>query len=1055
MADDEGTRRWQRLQRAPTASDAIQHLRMSIIEIREDPSDQEARRRLRAIAAEQGLWDQLALLLADEARAQAHAPPVAAAFYEELADAYESLDQPLEAITAMEALVAIAPAVIAHHDRIAWLYRHAGAWSKAADAFEQVGARAADRRGDAALLAAAQLNRDHGRLDHAVALYRTIVGRRPVDTAAWRALDDVLSELGRWREVAEVRGERAARASSGFEKAALLRSQARALEQAGDLPGAASAVARASDHAPDVISGLVDHADVLARGGKGREAVGILRARIVEALDRDASSEDVAALRLRLAQVLEDSCDDRPAAIAVLDELLVASPAHLPALERITALAAADPDPRVHAAALLRYAAAITDAGERAAYVAAAGRRLLAAGDHRAAAQALEEAAALVPEDEPLRRELGDLRTSAIVDAATAEARAGDRAGAERRLRAILGAQRHHVEANLALADLLVTTERVDVAAEHLRETLATMPEDQPTASTARLVHRFAQVTAALGDADESHQLLHEAHRLDRGALAVTLALGESCFQRKLWRQAALHLAAAAEHPDASRHAAAVAAGLVHAALAEARALRPANAARHLEAAVRVDPSCAPAWHALAELASERGELVRAAECLEHEAIATSDPKDRLRLFDALGDMALDVLADPARAERCWLQVADAGHAHVLDKLLVVQRRRGAGVERADTCERLARLAADPGARKLHLLEAAEALLSGGAIGRAVALADDAMAAFPRDPDVVVCAVTIAHVAGDPKRAATWARRLMHAEDARAGLELACAIGAPLSDDDARVLEAQAPRRMASNEAYAASLDDDDRRDLVDDAADRPLRDVLALLGEVLSLVCPTASAALASAGVPDAVRVTASTEVVAAAMYPQVARALGGPPTLLYTAPSAAADLTLLFASPPVVIFGPGLAAVEPDVALRFALGRIVELSRPHRVFTAMPEEAFARLVAGLRHGFGPPGGRAASGEVDAEAERLRDRLPVALRQRMTERLAPIAPGALDPRAYVAASRRAADRAGLLACGDVAVAIELAGGARMASHLVHLAASRRYLAVRKKLRAR
>ena len=60
-----------------------------------------------------------------------------------------------------------------------------------------------------------------------------------------------------------------------------------------------------------------------------------------------------------------------------------------------------------------------------------------------------------------------------------------------------------------------------------------------------------------------------------------------------------------------------------------------------------------------------------------------------------------------------------------------------------------------------------------------------------------------------------------------------------------------------------------------------------------------------------------------------------------------------------------------------------------------------------------------------------------------------------LDPRAYVAASQRAADRAGLLACGDVMVAIQLAGGPRAASHLVHLAASRRYLTVRKKLRAR
>jgi hypothetical protein len=84
-----------------------------------------------------------------------------------------------------------------------------------------------------------------------------------------------------------------------------------------------------------------------------------------------------------------------------------------------------------------------------------------------------------------------------------------------------------------------------------------------------------------------------------------------------------------------------------------------------------------------------------------------------------------------------------------------------------------------------------------------------------------------------------------------------------------------------------------------------------------------------------------------------------------------------------------------------------------------------------------------------------VRARLPVAVRQRLTERLATIAPEELDAPTYINACQRAADRAGLLACGDVSVAIELAGGARVASHLVRMAASKRYLAVRKKLRTR
>src|SRR3954462_6252500 len=130
MAEDERTRRWQKLARYEAASDTIQVLRVSIAEVRNAPRDPEARRRLRAIAAEHGLWDQLAVLLGDEARAAEGHPERAAAFYEELADVYENLDQPLETIAAMEQVAALDPDHVERLDRLAWLYRRAGAWAK-------------------------------------------------------------------------------------------------------------------------------------------------------------------------------------------------------------------------------------------------------------------------------------------------------------------------------------------------------------------------------------------------------------------------------------------------------------------------------------------------------------------------------------------------------------------------------------------------------------------------------------------------------------------------------------------------------------------------------------------------------------------------------------------------------------------------------------------------------------------------------------------------------------------------------------------------------------
>lgn len=234
---------------------------------------------------------------------------------------------------------------------------------------------------------------------------------------------------------------------------------------------------------------------------------------------------------------------------------------------------------------------------------------------------------------------------------------------------------------------------------------------------------------------------------------------------------------------------------------------------------------------------------------------------------------------------------------------------------------------------------------------------------------------------------------------------------------------------------------------------------------EIAAQVCPSALNALVDADLADAKRLPATSDAAAAAIYPQIAKALGGPPTLLHTtARTATFDLRVLFASPPVVVIGARLANVRArtaadaeatsDAALRFRLGRIVELTRPRRIFAAAGPEAFALLVAAIARAFGPATDGAPDPDVAREAERLRAASPVALRKRLTERLA--RPGdTLDPRAYLAACQRAADRAGLLACGHVDIAIELAGGPAAAAHLVQLASTPRYLAARRKLRPR
>jgi len=263
---------------------------------------------------------------------------------------------------------------------------------------------------------------------------------------------------------------------------------------------------------------------------------------------------------------------------------------------------------------------------------------------------------------------------------------------------------------------------------------------------------------------------------------------------------------------------------------------------------------------------------------------------------------------------------------------------------------------------------------------------------------------------------------------------------------------------MASDEAYG-TLDPAEVRALVDDPDDLPLGELFDMLGEVAPLACPDTRAALVDAGLAEARRVSTPSDIAAAALYPQIANALGGPPTLVYTTDRPLPDLQVLLASPPIVVIGAGLASVRArsrsdadlgDLELRFKLGRIVEYVRPRRVYT-VDRDAFHRTLAGLRHAFG--GAASEDRAVIAEAERLHSLLPVALRRRMTERLASIPDP--EPDRFLAACERAADRAGLLACGDAAIAIETAGGPDAAPHLARFAASPRYLAARHKLRAR
>ena len=97
--------------------------------------------------------------------------------------------------------------------------------------------------------------------------------------------------------------------------------------------------------------------------------------------------------------------------------------------------------------------------------------------------------------------------------------------------------------------------------------------------------------------------------------------------------------------------------------------------------------------------------------------------------------------------------------------------------------------------------------------------------------------------------------------------ELAVGLGVKLRVHDEAILVAHPARPMASDEAYATALTDNERRALVDDDEDGVLADALMLLGEAAALLCPDAKTALGNAGLGDARRIAATNDAAAAAI--------------------------------------------------------------------------------------------------------------------------------------------------------------------------------------------
>ncbi|ACY16641.1 tetratricopeptide repeat protein [Haliangium ochraceum] len=1180
------------------------------------PRDRTARERLEGLYRSEGRWVDLAASLEERTD-----PRVGIAVPEserpellrELADIYRRMSRPHDAIDALLRMRDLLPEDVDILRELGELYAQVGRWSKVIESLGRVVeiAEGTDEARSALRRIAEIYERELELPDRAIDAYRQLVAQWSDDTSAYAALDRQLGALGRWAELADILRRRAALTRAPEKRAAILRRRASLLvDRLGAPEEGAAALRHARSLTPDAPGLESELVQALIAAGRTREAASLLDTR-VDALTRTAKGVpapgsgvgDLAALLIRLADA-QVSAGDKDAAQASLARALTLVPDHPTALAAQARLVEDERDPRAFAEARLREAEDLEDIDAKVAALMDAGLALRDRLDDIEGARAAFEAvlqvlpyqseatwalaglveqggdpvqAAQVLESRLEDSSLEPAEAARIHTQLAALARqAGVEAAAESHLDGALRAVPGHLPAIIARADLLGEAERFEDLEAFLREALPRL-EDAPAATLAELNRRLAVACEHLGRDDEAYQILLAADKLHRGHLMVKLALGENRYRAKRWREAALHLSALAVHVDAPRYPAEVAEGLYHAAQAEIRSLRPEKARPLYERALDLKPKFTPALHALAELAMESGAYERAAELLLRQAEATEEPSERMRLFEALGDMALETLSDEARALSCYQAAVDAAspleakHVALLEKLLRRQEAKGDHRGAARTAELMASFGSDGPSRASRYTSAAENYLAVGEPDKALAAARNAVDADPYDLTAVTVLSEllakrneheeITEVLGralsksddadayiGPRKALLWdrlaharrargdikgatsawehalalaghsdgamnARRALleiwkneadkrdtllefrrvlamdsmsvkdvvtyardlcrgrHDDGGRAVLELAQTMGHQFSELDRNFLERRPVVEMAPDDAYRGVLSESLRAEVVLDRSDDDddgslLGVVLSTIWEAAPVLWPEIAESLLRNGVADATRVTPPSEVAAVNMFPRITSALGAPATMLYASRAAdAPDIQIVCAATPIVVFGPKLQQVEDPAqhnALRFLLGRAAEMLRPENIIAVgMPHEDYLNLLGALLRLYGPPHLHDAlpSTITDADArheydESLRTALPVKLRERLEILLEDASSRDIDPDRYWSALDRAADRAGLLVCGDIATALSYAGATdmqnrRVTRHLTMTALSPGYLEAR------
>ena len=651
-----------------------------------------------------------------------------------------------DARAALSEATGVDPAPFAVAEEIAAEAAAEGDRTALAEAYARCASTAADPVLSAHYLAAAAaLNEEAlGRLDRAGAIALEAFHLLPSDPllrAGARRHAERLGQSGALAEVLRAEAERA----EGDSSAEAWHALALAEERLGHQDEAIEAATRAREGAADPLHVLSDLARLLELRGRWEEASSVLADLAAEHAGHPEPHhrhEAIAAL-LRRADIEETELARWPEAIEACQAVLVLDPRHRTTLATLGRLCARAGDYEGLAAAFEGEAAAARDDRERA-------QRLFRAGE------VFEDR--LGRPEEAIRR----YREALVADPDLAPARAALERLYERKARwnDLLG---------LLEADLAPRQPRADTSPDALWR-------------LGRLQRRAEVLEAHVDDPERAREAWEDVLALAPAHLPAIRALGRLHARAGRWEELAGMF-----RSEAARTSGAAAAELVLrvAEIMERRLQRTDEAIAEYREALRLDPTLAPAAHALERLYRARGDHADLVVLLRERAMQGT-PGEKAIVLTEVARIHEEKLWDRPRAVAAYEEAlrAHAGHppaVRALDRLYAeigrtedlaeLRKQEGADGSPAERAERLLRLAR---------LQADRA----GDLRAALATADAMERALPGHPAATLLQLRLA--TGPDRRARARAALAEAASTPAAAATLLTAAAADLATPAAR-----------------------------------------------------------------------------------------------------------------------------------------------------------------------------------------------------------------------------------------------------------------------------